>query len=458
MREIKGTWTTRWLVLALGIGAFAIAPTGTSVASSPRAVVAVTTPSGPDFLIHPRAASRMRAGTAPAARQTSEFMAGDVVYSVIFVESSGGQGRCSPADPETEDWGPARRTKVLSEIRAGFRFWTSRSERPTPLRFSLDDLGTSPTSCEPISHGFDDIDERGKWIADVLTAEGFPATAATHVSAARDLVDARRDALGADWGILILVVDSLHDPDGTFADGRSAAGDLNGPMQYLTYDNGSYGIQGMNRVSLHETGHNFGALDEYRASGCSTADSWGYLDVRNGSCNNDGITTDVSVMGEASELFDPAADVSRSAREAIGWRNPSGPNGSIVDVVRTSTVSLRRVRRDPTTDATPKFTAVARERPFPPGGCNTVGDICYRQPTPVTISTVRRARWRLEGGPWTTKGLRPTDGTFHGEQKERYTFTPLAPVAPGRHRFSTRASNRFGHTSGVASDRLSILR
>jgi hypothetical protein len=36
-------------------------------------------------------------GGAPSSTQSSEFMAGNIVYSVVFVESSGGAGNCSPA-------------------------------------------------------------------------------------------------------------------------------------------------------------------------------------------------------------------------------------------------------------------------------------------------------------------------------------------------------------------------
>ncbi|MBM3122938.1 MAG: hypothetical protein FJZ97_12255, partial [Chloroflexi bacterium] len=200
-------------------------------------------------------------------------MAGTVVYSVVFVESSSTAGNCSPPDTQTEDWSAARQTTVLTEIADGMAFWTSRASRPSPLTFVLDNLGSRPTSCEPINRPSGD---RGLWIADVLTALGLSATPGTHLADTRSLANSRRNALGADWGFLIFVVDSFNDVDGQFPDGRSAFAYLNGPYMVMTYDNGGWGIDRMNLVAAHETGHIFGSLDEYASSECSTADTWGY--------------------------------------------------------------------------------------------------------------------------------------------------------------------------------------
>jgi hypothetical protein len=387
---------------------------------------------------------------APTSTQTSEFMAGTIVYSVVFIESSGGTGSCSPADPQTENWSASRRSAVLAEISAGLAFWTSRTGRPKPLTFMLDNRGTRATSCEPVTRSSSD---EGLWIADALTAMGFPATPSNYFGVARSFAHSRRTALGANWGFIIFVVDSLNDLDGGFSNGGSAYAYLNGPFMVLTYDNDGWGIGRMHLVALHETGHIFGALDEYASSGCSTADRWGYLTVANASCNNGGITSDISVMGEGSELDNPSADVSTSARGAVGWRNPSG---NIVDVVRTATVSLTRYSPDPTTDRTPTYSAIAGNTPFPPGGCNTLGSICYRTPSPVTISKVKRAQWRLDSGSFTSTGVTPNDGAFDEEAGEAYRFTPTSAVSTGTHTFYTRSTNHFGHNSSNARDTLTI--
>ena len=227
-------------------------------------------------------------------------------------------------------------------------------------------------------------------------------------------------------------------------------------MQYLSWDNGGWGIDRMNLVALHETGHTFGALDEYNG-GCSTADTWGYLNVANASCNNGGITSDISVMGEASELEHPAADVSVSARAALGWRNPSGPCGADrrrrTDVDRARSRRSRPIQRPTTRRPIRPLPAIMA---FPPGGCNTLGGTCWRTPSPVTISKVTGAEWSLDSGAWTSAGVVPSDGAFDEESGEGYTFTPASPVSQATHTFATRAVNEFGHVSAVASDSLTI--
>ena len=411
-------------------------------------------PDGPDFLIPPPEAPGVQTVTgAPSSTQTSEFMAGTAVYSVVFVESSGGSGNCSPADPQTENWNAARQATVLSEISDGLAFWTSRSSAPSPLTFVLDNQGVQPTSCEPITRpGAGSSSDEPKWIADVLTAMGFPATTADYRSVARSFAHSRRMAVAADWGYVIFVVDSLNDVDGGFSNGAFAYAYLNGPFIVMTYDNDGWGINRMNLVTAHETGHIFGALDEYASSGCATSDSWGYLNAANTSCNNGGDTSDTSIMGEASEQVIPAVDVSASARDSIGWRNPAG---TVVDVVRTSTVSLTPYAPDPTSDTTPTYSALAGNTPFPPGGCNTVGGICFRLPSPATISSVAGAEWNLDGGAFTSTGVSPDDGAFDDES-EPYTFTPPSPLANGTYTFGTQSINNFGHASTLATDTLTL--
>jgi subtilisin-like proprotein convertase family protein len=421
--------------------------------------IAASTASGPPpewrepgFLVPPPEPPGIRTVPgAPSSTQTSEFMAGTVAYSVVFVESSGGSGKCSPADAQTENWSAARQTMVLGEISSGLAFWTSRFNRPSPLTFVLDNRGVQPTSCEPITRPYTD---ESKWVADALTAMGFPATTSNYLTVARSFAHARRTALGTDWAYTIFVVDSLNDADGNFSDGYFAYAYLNGPFMVMTYDNDGWGIGLMNLVTAHETGHTFGALDEYAASGCSTSDTGGYLNVANASCNNGGITTDKSIMGEGSEEQDASVDVSTSARGAIGWRNPGG-SPVVVDVVRTATVSLTAYTPDPTSDNTPTYSATAGNTPYPPGGCNTVGGTCYRWPSAVTVSRVAGAEWNLDGGAFTSNGVVPTDGAFD-EESDPYTFTPQSPVSAGTHTFGTRSTNSFGHQSSTAADVLTI--
>ena len=416
-------------------------------------------PRGPTFKIPPPPGpavqgTRGPTARAPTAAQTSAYMAGNIVASVIFVQSGATSGNCNPPDTSTEHWDDTRRQQVLSEISQGLNFWPTRNNRPAILTFHVEDLGVQLTSCEPINRP---SSQEGLWIADVLTRLGVSATSSNYIDPARQLAHQRRTQWGADWGYLIFMVDSLNNTSGTFTDGAFAYTYLQGPFTVMTYDNDGWGSNRMHIVAAHETGHIFGALDEYASSGCSTSDTSGYFGVANASCNNGGITTDVSIMGEPSEQLSANVDVSNSARAAIGWRNPvpRGDGTAVVDVVKTSTVSLSPYSPNPTSNPQPTFNATASNPPVSTTGCTVISGFTYFCATPVNIARVQSAEWQLDGGAWQTAGVVASDGAFDSET-ESYTFGPQAPVGNGVHTFATRATNNFGHTSAAASTSLTI--
>jgi hypothetical protein len=61
---------------------------------------------------------------------------------------------------------------------------------------------------------------------------------------------------------------------------------LSGPRLVMHYDNDGWGSNNIDRVFAHETGHIFGAPDEYAASGCNCGGSHGHFGQRNGNCEN----------------------------------------------------------------------------------------------------------------------------------------------------------------------------
>ena len=392
--------------------------------------------------------------SASTNSQTSEYMAGRISVSVVFVESAGGAGNCSPADPQTENWSADRQTAAINEITEGMNFWLNRTSRPSPLSFIIDNQGARNTSCEPINRSDDDED---RWIADVLTGMGFPANTGNYRSVARSFADSRRDALAADWGYMIFVADSLNDADGKFTDGGFAYAYLNGPFVVMTYDNNGWGIGKMNLVAAHETAHVFGALDEYTTSNCSTSDSWGYLNALNTSCNNGGDLSDLSIMGPSAEQNNASVDVSQSARAGIGWRNPSDATTSaVVDVVRNSSVTLSAFSPDPTTDTTPTYSGTGTNIPYPPAGPRMRNGQAFGMSSPVTIAKVAAAEWALDGGAFGGTGVVAVDGVFD-EETDSFAFTPVGPVGGGIHTFAARAVNQFGHTSSELTDSLTII-
>ena len=89
MRYLRDAWLG--LVTVAAVLTAVLGPGSTQANPSPEL-------DGPDFRLPPPQPPGAPAGVgAPTSIQTSEFMAGTAVYSVAFVESSGGSGNCSQA-------------------------------------------------------------------------------------------------------------------------------------------------------------------------------------------------------------------------------------------------------------------------------------------------------------------------------------------------------------------------
>lgn len=68
--------------------------------------------------------------------------------------------------------------------------------------------------------------------------------------------------------------------------GHFAYASIGGPRLVMDYANDGWGPDNIDRVFAHETGHIFGAPDEYAASGCNCDGSWGYYNKPNSNCAN----------------------------------------------------------------------------------------------------------------------------------------------------------------------------
>ena len=393
-----------------------------------------------DARIAPDRASRQgvpRAQAAPASFapgffDTSTFLIGSVTVGIITPESDGA------IDTNLENWSTTRQNTVVAHIVQAMQWWKDNANAPANLSFVYDIHQSVPTSYEPIKRSSADED---LWISEVMNNLGYAGTPSTYFTQVRQYLNDKRTSMGTNWAFAIFVVDSLNDGNGMFASGDFAYTYVNGPFTVMTYDNDSWGIDGMPIVSAHETGHIWGALDEYASSGCTDTETSGYLNIANTNCENGTPATEDSIMRNATDQQDVAFPnhlVSTPARQMIGWRDSDGDGKELYDPVDTTpVVTLTPFAPDPTTNATPTYAGTANVPPYP-----------SPTETDVTIDTIASVEWRVDGGSW--QAATAADGAFDSDV-ENFNFTAAA-LAPGTHTFQVRATSNVGNVSALASD------
>ncbi len=297
-------------------------------------VIMIEKPSLDDLQIVPRGIPE-----GADATDTSSFMIGDVSVSVIFPESDEtvclDLPACTQYGPDQEDWTGEEIQNVKDEIFLAMDWWVLR-ENGSHLTFDYNFEEMIPTEYEPIwGPGSSSNAGRCFWINDNLEHLGYSPDGSDCTPFVFEYVNDHRGE--AEWGFVIFVVDSSEDVDGAFDyDGSFAFtvvhddGSGGGPYSVMTYDNGNYGIENMDSVCAHETGHIFGARDEYGS--CTCTSHGGYLYYENQNCINECLLDEISIMKYPTEAF-PQGLIDEYARGQVGWQDSDG-NG-ILDIQDT---------------------------------------------------------------------------------------------------------------------------
>lgn len=332
---------------------------------------------------------------------TSEYMIGNIVVGIIFLESNGN------IDPNSESWSSAEESNVISKIVKGLNWWKLQDSR-SKLTFTYNISYKVPTRYEPISRSsYSD----GLWIEDAMTYLGY-RNYANYFDNVYDLNNHLRDRYNTDWAYSIFVVDSSRDPDGNFADGYSAFALIGGPYVVMTYDNNGYGINNMDYVVAHETGHIFYATDEYNGY----TEYSGYLNAH-----------DIENSGKLMHC--PLCwGISSGTALQIGWRDIDGDKiFDIIDYYPTSSLSV--YNPDPTRDNTPTYK----------GRSTTTRTYTNRNPYGlrhnITVNKIKKVQYRTDGGYW--KNITAKDGKFNGNIED-FIFT-TSKLFDGVHNIEVRA-------------------
>ncbi len=217
-----------------------------------------------------------------ADKYTSCYMIGRVAVGIILMESNG----------DDENWTAEQECTCVSEIVQGLN-WLSylASEQEVNLSWYYEIHCAVPTSYEPIQGpvvpyyvGLPYPHHEFEWMDDALShlgcSDGFQGM--------YQYCNRLRSQYQTDWAYMTFVVMDENDPDHMFNEAGNwfAYARLEGPYVVMTYNNDAWGPELMNTVFEHETGHIFGAPDEYE-NGCCSLDCvipYGYLDVVNGNC------------------------------------------------------------------------------------------------------------------------------------------------------------------------------
>ncbi|MCK5291694.1 MAG: hypothetical protein KAR39_06735 [Thermoplasmata archaeon] len=354
-------------------------------------------------------------------------MIGTVAVTTIFAESDGA------IDPDTETWDSTRMDAVYDKILIGLDWWESQIPNGR-LEFNIYTYGAQPTSYEPITRPYYD---QSLWINEILGNLGY--TSGDFYRQVRDLNNYVRSTYNKNWAYTIFVVDSLNDPDGSFEDGFSAYAFIwGGPFVMMTYDNNGWGIDRMDQVLAHETGHMFYATDEYMDPG----EYSGYLNVRE--TDNSGCMMDTASWS-----------LSAGTVGQIGWFD-SDADGLLDPEDTIPNTNLDPYVPNPTTSSSLSYTGLAEEVPLEnrnPKYYEFFDGRRVNAGNDVSINAIIDVQYRVDGGPWLPATA--SDGAFD-EAVESFEFI-TASLSDGAHVIETRARNTVGNwETSYGSDTVTI--
>lgn len=231
----------------------------------------------------------------------SQFLIGSVAVGLVFVEGPTGDLKFSIRE----------RGKVVAEVQEGLT-WLAEQELRANVSWAYDiktiSLNVAPDPTLP--NDYEPLEAH--WRNPAMASLGFTPD----LQGVRDYVASLRANLATDWGYVAFFVKyPLHH----FA----YAGK---PRIVMSYDNGNWGPDNIDRIFTHETGHIFGCSDEYRESGCLCTTKHGYLQVINGNCQPCALSFVPCLMERNTWTL------CSFTREHLGWRDSQGDD--VLDPIR----------------------------------------------------------------------------------------------------------------------------
>jgi subtilisin-like proprotein convertase family protein len=279
-------------------------------------------------------------------RNTTPFASGTIVVSIVLPESNG------VAEPSTEDWTEDAIVETYQKVQTALESF-QRTEPNADLHFILHYEsspgsgglpGTVDSDYELGKHAdFNDSAGEAMVSAPILARlVGHAVTQDQVWDASYEYLNALRDRYKADGAYYIKVANNRSSTGGLRAHAY-----INGPWTTLSTD---YGWE----TFMHETGHIFGALDEYCPDQCiPTTAQQGYLGMPNANATlrpgGDGINGGQGEDMSSLMMYNVPSNVQGYSRGAWGWLDTDGDGilevrDTLPKSALTAVVSGARVR------------------------------------------------------------------------------------------------------------------
>ena len=331
-------------------------------------------------------------------QDTGEFMLGDVLVTVVLMESS---ENVSAVNPNTEDWTLESIETAKAKVVEGVRWWeqtlaTQFPDSSMPLQFHFDFThADSPvlTDYEPIQLSSNYFQY---WIYDFLEKVGYAETR-NFSHDVRLFNHAQRVEHDTDWAFTVFVVNDENDEDGMFNGGLF--------LRAFAFAGGQFMVSPAGRPAstfAHETGHMFWARDEYQGGG-NHWDRRGYYNAPNTNAWNNpepGFVQVPSIMDRDHTYRDPPELLltyayqnltsSTSSMAMIGWQDST--NNGIFDVLDVPHRLEGGGYWDPALQLY-RFQGFSEVQTLP--NRNSAG-----WQSDITINRIHTAEARIDGGPW----------------------------------------------------------
>lgn len=367
---------------------------------------------------------------------TGEYMLGDVIVSVVLMESD---SSLSPFDANTENWTADLVASVKSQIESGLNWWSQTLDAMEDVRDGLLTYAIDWTYADtPVKTGYEPISRPSTdfplWVQDFLDTAGF-TQGSDFLANIRAFNNAQRIAHEKHWAFTIFVVNNAHEL-AVGEDGRFQPGGAGSFPRSFAYAGGNAFVMPADRPAstvAHETGHMFWALDEYNRTSASYSLRRGYYDTQNSNANpSSSYVPEDSIMASGDSLAAAFAGLTSStaSQEMIGWKDSDGDG--IFDVLDVN-FSLDGSGQYDSSTTTFHFVGKSAVRTLEnknPSGLQN----------DITINEIRQAQYKIDDGPWNVVA------SYQAYQVDVDVSFPVPPTA------STVSLRTVDTRTGVTSD------